>query len=109
MRVLRGRDSSRQSRHSHVRGLVLSGAPCWVPGRHGGRKPMTDEVDLLTLQQTVSVQGRIIAGLKSTIKTLEATVDSLKEVERKNQIIIDKQQQLIQLLELQLAMKETRN
>ena len=60
---------------------------------------MTDEVDLLTLQQTVSVQGRIIDGLKSTIKTLEATVDSLKDVERKNQIIIDKQQQLIQLLE----------
>jgi hypothetical protein len=81
---------------------VLGGWP-------GGRTSMTDEVDLLTLQQTVAVQGRIIDGLKNTITTLEATVDSLKDVERKNQIIIDKQQQLIQLLELQLAMNQPRN
>jgi hypothetical protein len=91
-----------------VPGLVLISRRV-LGGWPGGRTPMTDEVDLLTLQQTVAVQGRIIDGLKNTITTLEATVDSLKDVERKNQIIIDKQQQLIQLLELQLAMNEPRN
>jgi hypothetical protein len=91
-----------------VPGLVFIGRRV-LGGGPRGRTPMTDEVDLLTLQQTVAVQGRIIDGLKNTITTLEATVDSLKDVERKNQIIIDKQQQLIQLLELQLAMNQPRN
>src|SRR5690242_624887 len=92
-----------------AQGRLCRRGVCEELAHEAGRTPMTDEVDLKTLQQTVTVQGRIIDGLKLTITTLEATVDSLKDVERKNQIIIDKQHQLIQLLELQLAMKEPRN